>query len=46
MIELRHWSIADHILLLSCQNMVEKLQGLGQEPDNKIQFGTPIRYYF
>ncbi|XP_020618463.1 WD repeat-containing protein 62-like isoform X1 [Orbicella faveolata] len=25
------------------QNMVEKLQGLGQEPDNKIQFGTPIR---
>ncbi|KAJ7357498.1 mitogen-activated protein kinase binding protein 1 [Desmophyllum pertusum] len=25
------------------QNMVEKLQALGQEPDNKIQFGTPIR---
>ena len=42
--ELRIWLIADYMLSLSCQNMVEKLQGLGQEPDNKIQFGTPIRY--
>jgi len=40
--ELRIWLIADY--MLSFQNMVEKLQGLGQEPDNKIHFGTPIRY--
>ncbi|KAL9954783.1 hypothetical protein ACROYT_G042360 [Oculina patagonica] len=25
------------------QNMVEKLQPLGIQPDNKVQFGTPIR---
>lgn len=26
------------------QNMVEKLHVLGEEPENKIEFGTPIRY--
>ena len=38
------WFANVSIVCFFPQNMVEKLHVLGEEPENKIEFGTPIRY--